>query len=457
MYATTSTSSTMRSKEIQPKMGHGPGDVARRALSVTIAALLAIGLFAGLSSCSSSSTTSQVSKARSRKPSEAKSTTGGQNPGGSLHPASPAERKKALSSYGAYNRLGIWGGGSYNPMGGQEPKNSLLSHLLGSLPPEDLPEVSNNWSGYQVLSADTKVAASQASGSWVVPSVSAPRKNEDGFSSIWVGIGGSCLDAACHVPDQTLIQLGTAEDASPSGAKLYYAWYELLPAASVEIKSLEIAPGDKVSASLGLVGSKSSSSSYNPGFGGQRPGSYNPVNGGQRPGSYNPGNIGAGGRYNPMTGVRRPKAYESSSATMNWLLSISVTSPSGAVQHWSKTVSYASSLASAEWVVEGPSASCNGTIGELPLADYHSLSFSSLMENSKAPSLGISNLVIGYDPYGELSLPAPSFLLKGRTATYYLPFVAKGSAETAGQATCNTVGGRRGGSYNPITGVRGPG
>ena len=408
----------------------------KTARKLAAAAALGGALALGLSACSPSTVHGQRATPASAKRAKRAAVAPAKeaDPGGTERPASPAERKKALSSFGAYNTMGMWG-----------PKYSFLSHLLASLPPEDLPEVSNNWSGYQVISARTGRAATSASGSWVVPKVSAPNRGEDGFSSIWVGIGGSCLDATCRLADRTLIQLGTAEDASPSGARLYYAWYELLPAASVEIKTLEVSPGDTVTASLSLAGSKKPETR-----------SYNPMTGVRRPGRYNPGNIGwGGGLYNPGNIGQRPGAYESSSTTMTWLLSISVTSPSGAVQHWSKTVAYASSLASAEWVTEGPSAGCNGTIGELPLADYHSVSFSNLEENSRAPSLGLSNLVIAYDPYGELSLPAPSFLLRGKTATYFVPFVPKGSAGATGKASCNpmaTVGHLAdwGDSWNPM-------
>lgn len=336
-----------------------------------------------------------------------------------MRPAPPAERKRAISSLGAYNP----GFGGQRP-----PRNSVLGRLLESMPSQDLPEVTNNWSGYQVLGARTHVAATSASGTWVVPKVSAPSRTVDGYSAIWVGIGGSCLDVACHVPDQTLIQLGTSEAASPSGQSLYEAWYEVLPAAEVVIPGLRVAPGDKVSASLGIAGT--------PGKG------------------YNPGNIGAGGRtynpmggrgpktYNPINGGQRPGNYNASASPETWVLSISVKTPSGSIEHWSKTISYASSLASAEWIVEGPSAGCNGRIGQLPLADYHSVGFSGIQENAKAPSLGLSNLVVGYDPYGELSLPVPTFLDHTKTATYYLPFVPRGSAEAAGKASCgyNTMG-----------------
>ena len=178
------------------------------------------------------------------------------------------------------------------------------------------------------------------------------------------------------------------------------------------------------------------------------------MGGGQRPGAYNPANGNWGRAYNPMDGARGPGAYNAAgSPAQTWVLSITVESASGGVEQWSKTLSYASSLASAEWVTEGPSASCNGSIGELPLADYHSVGFSHLEENGATPSIGMSNLVLGYDPYGELSLPAPSFLLKGKTATYFVPFVAKGTALAQGKATCNPMGQK--GPYNPIEGSLG--
>lgn len=358
-----------------------------------------------------------------------------------MRPAPPAERKRAISSLGAYNP----GFGGQRP-----PRNSVLGRLLESMPSQDLPEVTNNWSGYQVLGARTHVAATSASGTWVVPKVSAPSRTVDGYSAIWVGIGGSCLDVACHVPDQTLIQLGTSEAASPSGQSLYEAWYEVLPAAEVVIPGLRVAPGDKVSASLGIAGTPGKG--YNPGnigaggrtynpMGGQEPKTYN-LWGVRGPKTYNRMGVWGGRTYNPMTGGRRPGNYNASASPETWVLSISVKTPSGSIEHWSKTISYASSLASAEWIVEGPSAGCNGRIGQLPLADYHSVGFSGIQENAKAPSLGLSNLVVGYDPYGELSLPVPTFLDHTKTATYYLPFVPRGSAEAAGKASCgyNTMG-----------------
>ena len=37
-------------------------------------------------------------------------------------------------------------------------------------------------------------------------------------SSDWIGIGGGCVDAGCTVTDSTLIQTGTEQDVSATGA-----------------------------------------------------------------------------------------------------------------------------------------------------------------------------------------------------------------------------------------------
>ena len=393
-----------------------PGRSTRQRFAILAALLTALGAAAGLTASSPSHGSGQARQAHTAPAGQGGGA--GVNPGGAMHQANASQRKRALSSFGVYNPVGVWGGRTYNLHHASEW--SALSRLLSRLPAADLPEVSNNWSGYQVLSARTHVAATSAAGTWVVPKVKAPSASMDGYSAIWVGIGGSCLDPSCTRTDQSLIQLGTSEDASPTGQSLYEAWYEVLPAAEVVIPSLEIAPGDKVSASLHTVGS--------------------PVKG------YNPANGGWGGRaYNPVAGgVWGGGTYNATSSPETWVLSISVKSPSGASERWSKTLAYASSLASAEWIVEGPSTSCNGSIAEEPLADYRSVGFEGLQENAKAPSFGLSNLVVGYDPFGELSLPVPSFLARGKTATYYLPLVAKGGAEARGKASCNGIMGVQG-------------
>ena len=89
---------------------------------------------------------------------------------------------------------------------------------------------STNWSGYVAANFGTKQTYTSAQGTWVVPAVthfSDPRFSAE-YSSSWVGIGGFCENTNCTVIDNSLLQLGTEQDASSSGTR-YYAWYEALP------------------------------------------------------------------------------------------------------------------------------------------------------------------------------------------------------------------------------------
>ncbi len=122
---------------------------------------------------------------------------------------------------------------------------SLLSALetFFNNNPEGRTIVSLSWAGYIVSQGfNTKLEITAIKGSWTVPQVNATLG--DGYSSTWIGIGGQS--------DKTLIQVGTEQDAS-AGGNTYYAWYELLPSYSVEIKGLIVTPGDTIVASLTLV------------------------------------------------------------------------------------------------------------------------------------------------------------------------------------------------------------
>ena len=104
--------------------------------------------------------------------------------------------------------------------------------------------VSANWSGYRVASQNGD-AFSKVSGSWVEPSA----KCESGqtHASFWVGLGGS------GDGNGGLEQTGTAVDCNGSGTADHYAWYELLPAAPVQL-DLTISPGDHMSSSVAVNG-----------------------------------------------------------------------------------------------------------------------------------------------------------------------------------------------------------
>ncbi len=94
---------------------------------------------------------------------------------------------------------------------------------------------STNWSGYAVTGHSG--AFSAVTGCWEVPTVSVT--SPDSFSSTWIGIDGFNND--------DLIQTGTTQ-ASYSGSLYYFAWWEILPADSVEFGAVD--PGDSVCASV---------------------------------------------------------------------------------------------------------------------------------------------------------------------------------------------------------------
>jgi hypothetical protein len=109
---------------------------------------------------------------------------------------------------------------------------------------------SQNWFGYNqgTLEQGTKLFHSIA-GDWTVPTATQHGSGSQS-SSDWIGIGGGCVDASCLVFDNTLIQTGTEQDVDSSGKASYSAWYELVPAPSLTISNMTVAPGDHMHASI---------------------------------------------------------------------------------------------------------------------------------------------------------------------------------------------------------------
>ena len=98
---------------------------------------------------------------------------------------------------------------------------------------------STNWSGYAV----TGSSVSAAEGSWVVPSVSCPRRGSS-YAAFWVGIDG--------YSSSTVEQTGVLAQCS-NGKASYSAWYEFYPSAMVTISSVSISPGQVISAAVTWV------------------------------------------------------------------------------------------------------------------------------------------------------------------------------------------------------------
>jgi hypothetical protein len=107
-------------------------------------------------------------------------------------------------------------------------------------------EVSANWSG-DVVTGDSTTYTS-VTATWREPTVTCNPSDAGAGSAFWVGLGGYSQSS------QALEQVGTSSDCDAStGLPSYYAWYELVPAGSVTIKTLKIRAGDLVTTSVNVL------------------------------------------------------------------------------------------------------------------------------------------------------------------------------------------------------------
>ena len=104
---------------------------------------------------------------------------------------------------------------------------------------------SSNWSGYNQGALESGKTFTQVAGDWVVPSARQHTRGQAEYSSVWVGIGGGCIDADCAVGDVTLIQAGTEQDVGTGGKATYSAWWEIIPAPAITI-DMAVRPGDRM-------------------------------------------------------------------------------------------------------------------------------------------------------------------------------------------------------------------
>jgi hypothetical protein len=212
---------------------------------------------------------------------------------------------------------------------------------------------SANWSGYVLPEFITHEQYTSAQATWVVPTV--VFKKKPAVSSNWVGIGGFCKDSQCRKVDRTLIQLGTAHEAVSRTRTDYFAWYEMLPAASIPTP-LVVNPGDVITASLSCAGN--------------------------------------------CTGAQ------------SWTLSMTNETTA---QSWTQDFTYASSNLSTEWIEEAPS----GRNGILPLANYGTSTFDQSMTNGVSAELTMADTIVMRDPHGQTSnVSALDSTLDGFTACF---------------------------------------
>ena len=137
---------------------------------------------------------------------------------------------------------------------------------------------SANWAGYVVGGSSSATEYKSVSGSWVAPTVKC--SSGQGFSSFWVGLGGSD-GSASSMSDSgswsdpsgmsgsgsdsdsgsgsgsgsatSLEQAGTEADCNASGSASYSAWYELVPSAPVTV-SMAVHPGDHITSKVTVDG-----------------------------------------------------------------------------------------------------------------------------------------------------------------------------------------------------------
>jgi hypothetical protein len=203
----------------------------------------------------------------------------------------------------------------------------------------DATYTSENWSGYVLPKFQTKQHYTAAQATWTVPTVT--YQGVPALSASWIGIGGFCKTAKCKKGqvDKTLIQLGTAQQTVSSSETDYWAWYEMLPAASIPT-TLVVSPGDVITASLSCAGK--------------------------------------------CTGKQK------------WTLSMTDATTS---QSWSQVFTYKSPKLSVEVIEEAPTS----VGGILPLADFGTETFSDITADSADVNLSEGDSLIMEDPQGQSS------------------------------------------------------
>jgi hypothetical protein len=115
-----------------------------------------------------------------------------------------------------------------------------MSFAAGISGVADAATVSSNWAGWVALKpSGTEKRFSSVSGEWTEPTATCEGGRT--YSAVWVGLGG--------YSGSELEQIGTDADCSSTDQASYTSWYELVPAAPVQLK-LKIRQGDRLVASV---------------------------------------------------------------------------------------------------------------------------------------------------------------------------------------------------------------
>jgi hypothetical protein len=136
-----------------------------------------------------------------------------------------------------------------SPVGATAPTARFASRAAASAT-----DVSSNWAGYVATGpgstatiAAPSMSYTDVTGQWVQPKATCAAGSPTSVA-VWVGLGGYSETS------QELEQAGTSADCSESGKATYYIWYELVPADSVNVKSLKINAGDVIASVVKVNG-----------------------------------------------------------------------------------------------------------------------------------------------------------------------------------------------------------
>jgi hypothetical protein len=156
----------------------------------------------------------------------------------------------AAAAVSATVSIGMVSVNTVSMRGDRSPAHAVYAKAAGSAPAD----VSSNWAGYvangfgsTASTASAAMAYTDVTGTWTQPAATCT-KGTTTSAAIWVGIGGYSQSS------EKLEQAGTSADCDSKGKATYYAWYELVPADSVNI-TLKISPGDVITSTVLITGS----------------------------------------------------------------------------------------------------------------------------------------------------------------------------------------------------------
>ena len=102
--------------------------------------------------------------------------------------------------------------------------------------------LSSNWAGWVALPGSSHASFNSVSGTWQVPKLTCSSGGST-YSAAWVGLGGYKQSS------NALEQVGVDADCSRAGQPHYDSWYELIPAAPVNIP-VAVHAGDQMTGSV---------------------------------------------------------------------------------------------------------------------------------------------------------------------------------------------------------------